>query len=120
MDIWIPALIELLIFYQIAYKEEIHSQIYIGRLLARQYRQEIQNGEIKELWCRYIMEQYVIVGFYAIFSKSSFTAQMGTQLYSMLSYTQRCVIMSYRVVRFYSHLVLLPQTPSLNSIQILF
>lgn len=98
MEKRIPALTEIFIFYQTACKEEIHSEIYIGRLLARQYRQELQNGEIKELWCRYIMEQYVIVGFYAVFSKSSFTPQMGTQLYSMLSCTQCCVIMSYRVV----------------------
>jgi len=60
-DIRIPALVELFIFYQTAYKEEIHSEIYIGRLLARQYRQELQSQEITELWCLCIMEQYVIV-----------------------------------------------------------
>lgn len=98
MNIQITALIELFIFYQTAYKKEIHSEIYIGRLLARQYRQELQSQEVKEWWCLCIMEQYVIVWFYAIFSKSSFTAQMDPQLCSMLSYTQRCVIISYRVV----------------------
>lgn len=98
MNIQITALIELFIFYQTAYKKEIHSEIYIGRLLARQYRQELQSQEIKEWWSLCIMEQYVIVWFYAIFSKSSFTAQMDPQLCSMLSYTQCCVIISYRVV----------------------
>lgn len=98
MNIEIPALIELFIFYQTAYEEEIHSEIYIRRLLARQYRQEIPAWEIKEILCLYIMEQYVIVWLYAIFSKLSFTAQMDPQLCSVLSSTQHRVIISYRVV----------------------
>lgn len=48
MDIRIPALIKLFIFYQTAYKEEIHSKINIGRFLGRQQRQELQRHEIKE------------------------------------------------------------------------
>lgn len=98
MNIEMPALIELFIFYQTAYQEEIHSEIYIGRLLARQYRREIPTQEIKELPCLCIMEQYVIVRFYAIFSKLSFTAQMDPQLCSVLSYPQHRVIISYHVV----------------------
>lgn len=98
MNIEIPALIELFIFCQTAYKEEIHSEIYTGRLLVRQYRQEIPTQEIKELLCLCIMEQYVIARFYAIFSKLFFTAQMDPQLCSVLSSTQHRVIISYCVV----------------------
>lgn len=110
MNIEIPALIELFIFYQTAYEEEINSKIYIGRLLAKQYRQEIPTQEIKELLCLCTMEQYVFVRFYAIFSKLSFTAQMDPQLCSMLSYTQHHVIIRYHVVS----ILFLPQTSLLN------
>lgn len=41
MDIQIPALIQLFVFYQTVSKEEIHSEIRVGRLLARQYRKEL-------------------------------------------------------------------------------
>lgn len=55
---------------------------------------ELPTQEIKELLCLCIMEQYVIVQFYAIFSKLSFTAQMDPQLCSVLSSIQHCVIIS--------------------------